>query len=82
MTLRKFRDRYLLTNIPGQWFVERYYHYSPPIANVIRENECLRMIVRIILTPVIFSIEYPWMIALALLSILLFKKSKQWSVAR
>lgn len=82
LTLRKFRDHYLLTNTPGQWLVERYYHYSPPIAYIIRENEWLRMIVRIILTPVIFSIEYPWMIALTLLSILLFKKSKRWYVAR
>ena len=82
LTLRKFRDHYLLTNAPGQWLVENYYHYSPPIANVIRENEGLRMIVRIILTPVIFSIEYPWIIALALLSILLFKKSNRWLVAR
>jgi tetratricopeptide (TPR) repeat protein len=82
VTLRKFRDHYLLTNAPGQWLVENYYHYSPPIANVIRENEVLRIFVRIILTPIIFSVEFPWIFVLAILSILLFKKSKRWSIAQ
>lgn len=82
LTLRVFRDQYLLTNSPGQWLVEHYYHYSPSIADIIRENEWLRMIVRIVLTPIIFSIEYPLMILLVLLSILSFKKTRRWSLLR
>jgi hypothetical protein len=33
MVLRKFRDRYLLTNAPGKAFVRFYYKHSPPIAD-------------------------------------------------
>lgn len=82
VTLRNFRDTHLLTNTLGQWLVEHYYHYSPPIADVVREHEWLRLMVRLILTPIIFAIEYPWMMALALLSVLLLKKLKPWSFAQ
>ena len=44
--LRAFRDKYLMTNPPGRTFVKIYYTTSPPIAEVIRENEGLRTIVR------------------------------------
>ena len=44
--LRDFRDEYLMTNPIGRTFVEIYYTTSPPIADVIRENEGLRTIVR------------------------------------
>ena len=44
--LRDFRDEYLITNPIGRTFVEIYYTTSPPIADVIRENEVLRTIVR------------------------------------
>ena len=44
--LRDFRDKYLMTNPLGRTFVEIYYSTSPPIADVIRENEGLRTIVR------------------------------------
>ena len=35
-----------MTNPIGRTFVEIYYTTSPPIADVIRENEGLRTIVR------------------------------------
>jgi hypothetical protein len=44
--LRDFRDEYLITNPIGREFVGIYYTTSPPIADVIRENEGLRTIVR------------------------------------
>jgi hypothetical protein len=44
--LRDFRDEYLMTNLPGRAFVKIYYNTSPPLANVIRENEGLRTAVR------------------------------------
>ena len=44
--LRDFRDEYLMTNPIGREFVKIYYTVSPPIADVIRENEGLRTIVR------------------------------------
>ena len=44
--LREFRDEYLMTNPVGREFVRVYYAASPPIADVIRENEGLRRAVR------------------------------------
>ena len=49
--LRAFRDQYLLTNKPGQWFVELYYRWSPPVADYIRARAVLRTAVRWMLTP-------------------------------
>jgi hypothetical protein len=68
--LRNFRDRYLLTNLPGRLFVEAYYRASPPIADVIRRHDSLRTVVRWTLTPLVLWIAYPWggvaLLALAL----------------
>lgn len=61
--LRNLRDRYLLTNSPGQAFVNFYYRHSPPLADVIRKHEALRSITRWALVPVIYSAEYPFLIA-------------------
>jgi hypothetical protein len=66
-TLRRFRDQYLLTNYPGEWFVRIYYQHSPPIADYIRERETLRTMVRSLLTVVVYSIEYPVAAGLVLL---------------
>jgi hypothetical protein len=44
--LRDFRDEYLMTNPVGRAFVKAYYTMSPPIAEVIRDNECLGTAVR------------------------------------
>jgi len=59
VTLREFRDRYLLTNSPGQAFVEWYYRVSPPVAAVIVEHESLKTVVRWGLTPVVYAVKYP-----------------------
>jgi hypothetical protein len=67
LTLRKFRDQHLLTNSIGTWFVELYYHHSPPLADYIRERETLRALVRSGLAVVIYSIEYPTVAGLILL---------------
>ena len=51
--LRQFRDSYLLTNDIGQRFVALYYHFSPPIADTIRDNAALQTMVRIALFPAV-----------------------------
>ena len=71
VVLRRFRDRYLLTNPLGRWFVRMYYKYSPPVAKVIARHESLRVATRLALTPLVFSIEYP-MISGAILAVMMF----------
>lgn len=51
MLLRRFRDQVLLTNAPGQWFVDTYYRLSPPIADVIAVHPALRFLTRVALLP-------------------------------
>jgi len=51
--LRAFRDQYLLTNTAGQWFVEQYYRYSPALADVLREHDGWRAVVRAGLAPLV-----------------------------
>lgn len=64
-SLRDFRDRYLVTNAPGRALVRFYYRYSPPIAGYIADRSSLRTIVRVILAPIVFTIENPGLAALA-----------------
>ena len=40
--LRDFRDEYMMPNPLGRTFVKIYYNTSPPLAEVIRDNEGLR----------------------------------------
>lgn len=51
--LKEFRDQILLPTELGQAFVKAYYHYSPPIAEVIADNHLLRALVRLLLYPLI-----------------------------
>ncbi|ACH39744.1 hypothetical protein Gbem_2740 [Citrifermentans bemidjiense Bem] len=57
--LRQFRDRHLLTNAPGRLFVSLYYRLSPPIAEIIAEHEWMKGGVRVMLVPVVLSVEHP-----------------------
>ena len=83
LTLREFRDRYLLTNGPGQAFVDWYYRVSPPVAAFIAEHESLKTAVRWGLTPVVYGVKYPTA-ALALVLLLpagvIVRKRKRRSV--
>ncbi|MGD0623831.1 MAG: CFI-box-CTERM domain-containing protein [Thermodesulfobacteriota bacterium] len=51
--LREFRDRYLLTNLPGQVFVSLYYAWSPPVARLISKHESLKVLARCTLYPTV-----------------------------
>ena len=66
-TLREFRDRRLLSNIAGRYFVRIYYRYSPPAAALIARSEFSRRSVRCLLAPIIFAIEFPYRAAVVFL---------------
>lgn len=51
--LRKFRDQYLLANKPGQLFVDLYYQLSPSVADMIRQDNFIRAMVRGSLGPLV-----------------------------
>jgi YVTN family beta-propeller protein len=53
--LRQFRDKILLKNNEGRWFVKTYYHISPPIAHFIAGHDTLRAMVRVMLKPFVFG---------------------------
>jgi hypothetical protein len=57
--LRDFRDTYLLTNRAGRSFVALYYHFSPPIADYIARHDTLRLLIRLLLTPVVLVVAHP-----------------------
>jgi glucose/arabinose dehydrogenase len=54
-TLRRFRDRYLVTSAPGRALVAAYYRVSPPVAELIRGNPALRTLTRLALRPAIWG---------------------------
>jgi len=53
--LRNFRDRYLLSNPIGQFFVSTYYRYSPKVADFIARHDFLKTAVRTTLYPIVKS---------------------------
>lgn len=52
--LRRFRDRYLLSNGPGRALVEAYYEHGPAAADVIRRSPALREVARAVLAPAVW----------------------------
>ena len=68
MILRRFRDRYLMTNSLGRSFVGFYYRFSPVISQLITESGWLKGIVRVLLLP---AIGLSW-VALDLLRLIWF----------
>ncbi|MBI2355497.1 MAG: hypothetical protein HYV06_10830 [Deltaproteobacteria bacterium] len=57
--LRAFRDNHLLTNAPGRAFVTLYYRVSPPAADFISRHATLKLLARLLLTPVVYALKYP-----------------------
>jgi hypothetical protein len=53
VTLRHFRDAYLIPHTLGRVFVRTYYATSPPIASFISRHETLRAAVRAGLLPLV-----------------------------
>jgi len=76
--LKSFRDNYLLTNFVGEAFLNLYYKYSPPAANFIRKHDTARTATRIALTPIVYSVQYPYLLLLLLIlpALILLKRRK------
>lgn len=51
--LRNFRDAYL-----PQAFIDTYYKYSPPIANIIAKSKVLSFLMRILLEPFVIYADF------------------------
>lgn len=51
--LQEFRDRWLMTNRPGQAFVGFYYENGPHAARFVQEHTYLKPAIRAVLLPVI-----------------------------
>jgi hypothetical protein len=59
LVLREFRDKHLLTNVPGRLFVKVYNTSSPPVADYIAQHETFRTVLRITFTPMVYAVKYP-----------------------
>ena len=76
--LRQFRDKYLLTNAPGQKFVAWYYRNGPVAASWIKDKPLAKIVVQMALYPLIgfsFLLIYgylPFVIIGFLLSVLFY----------
>lgn len=73
--LRQFRDRFLLTNIPGRKFVHWYYANAPEWANFISHHNILRAIVRTLLYPLVW---FSWMCIYKLLPFVIVAFAGTW----
>lgn len=83
--LRKFRDRFLLTNTPGRLFVDVYYRISPSLAGFISQYDSMRSATRLALKPLIFTIQHRLgvytgvlILMLAMTAILYTEQRKIW----
>jgi hypothetical protein len=57
-SLYKFRDRYLANFSLGRKFIDFYYAFSPPIANVIRNSIVLKLLTRnFLIKPIVFLLD-------------------------
>jgi hypothetical protein len=63
--LRAFRDRYLLSNLPGRLAVSVYYRLSPPAAGWIARHDGVRGVARGALRPIVvwagLSLDAPFL---------------------
>ena len=75
--LRNFRDNTLLKFSLGKLFVSTYYKHSPQYAKIISQSSRLKVISRLILSPIIMIISFPLISLLALLGMLILFLGKK-----
>jgi hypothetical protein len=78
-TFRRFRDGVLLKTSAGSAMVAAYYQWSPPLADAIAARPWLAAVVRLVLTPLAWMMEYPltwaWMILAAAVGVVVRRRS-------
>lgn len=57
LLLRRFRDQYLIRTKFGNYFVEKYYNFSPPVARWMQNNPKSKKPVRTMLRVITFCLE-------------------------
>jgi hypothetical protein len=77
--LRDFRDGVLIHYAPGKMFINTYYRYSPPISDFIREHKGLKYAVRGLITPIVYTLKYPFIVGCTIvpLAFLLIRKRRK-----
>ncbi|GAM11412.1 hypothetical protein OR1_03728 [Geobacter sp. OR-1] len=70
MVLRKFRDRWLMTNPVGRMLVRCYYRVSPAMAEVVARHKWLARGCRALLAPILVTVEHPETVAALLMGCL------------
>lgn len=63
-TFRDFRDNALMQSAAGTALVDFYYNVSPPVADVVARHAWLAALVRILLTPVAWAMQWPMLLLL------------------
>jgi hypothetical protein len=58
LQLRQFRDNVLSKTALGREFIAWYYRVSPPLANWIAQHEMARTLVRMLLAPLTFLVQF------------------------
>ncbi len=76
--LRDFRDSYLMHNELGRLFVDTYYRYSPSIAKDIAHSNLAKAGVRVVLTPIVYAIKYPFAILGLMLLLMMLSSFRQY----
>jgi hypothetical protein len=59
ISLRRFRDNYLLNSSLGRAAVSFYYRSSPPVADFIARHDTLRFATRLVITPIAYAARFP-----------------------
>lgn len=76
ITFSVFGKKVVVENYIGKLFVKTYYKYSPYIASVIAKSKTLRLLTRLVLTPLVFCVKYLQQLFLLSLGVLLIYVSR------
>ncbi len=65
--VRRFRDRYLLSNTLGRWITTWYYRLSPAATRLVQSQQSLVMLSRWLATPIVYLVTHIKVFLIALL---------------